>query len=58
LDHVKAHQGLHRVEAHVLNAWPEASRFAASLGLQCDGVRLHAGARGESIEMWAATAKG
>lgn len=50
--------GVHRVEANVLNAWPEASRFVAALGMQCDGVRRHAGARGESIEVWAATAKG
>lgn len=49
--------GVHRVEASVLNAWPEAALFASTLGLRCEGVRLNAGARGESIEMWARTAR-
>jgi len=45
--------GVHRVEAHVLSGWAEASRFAEALGLTLEGVRAHAGSRGESIEVWA-----
>lgn len=45
--------GVHRVEAHVLQGWREASGFAEALGLKLEGVRQAAGARGESIEVWA-----
>jgi len=44
---------VHRVEAHVLHGWDGASRFAQHLGLQLESIRRHAGARGESIEVWA-----
>lgn len=47
----------HRVEAHVLHGWSGASRFAECLGLRLEGVRQAAGAQGESIEVWAATAR-
>lgn len=50
--------GVHRVEAHVLCGWDQASRFAEALGLVLEGIRAHAGARGESIEVWAIAAKG
>lgn len=43
----------HRVEAHVLHGWAGAARFAAGLGMQCEGIRRQAGAGGESIELWA-----
>ena len=42
-----------RVEAHVLSGWTEAAEFARRLGLTLEGVMRQAGARGESIEVWA-----
>lgn len=47
----------HRVEAHVLHGWIGASAFAERIGLRCEGIRRAAGAHGESIEVWAATAQ-
>lgn len=49
--------GVHRVEAYVLHGWSGASRFARGLGLECEGLRVAAGARGESIEVWAQVRK-
>ena len=46
----------HRVEAHVLQGWFGASEFARRLGLDLEGVRRHAGAQGESIEVWSVVA--
>lgn len=42
----------HRVEAHVLRGWGEASQFAQRLGLELEGVRRAAGSSGEDIEIW------
>ena len=47
----------HRVEAHVLHGWTGASSFARRLGLQLEGIKRAAGSGGESIEVWAATAR-
>ena len=47
----------HRVEAHVLHGWSGASNFAGRLGLQLEGIKRAAGAGGESIEVWAVTAR-
>lgn len=41
-----------RIEAHVLHGWVGASALARHMGLQFEGLRLGAGARGESFEMW------
>lgn len=46
-----AAHGKHRVEAHVLSGWPEASRLAKRLGLVYEGTRRKAGRMGESIDM-------
>lgn len=43
----------HRVEAHVMSAWPAARRFARSLGFVHEGTRRGAGCRGEDFEVWA-----
>lgn len=50
-------QRRHRLEAHVLHGWREASAFAQHLGLTLEGIRRQAGAQGESIEVWAATSR-
>ena len=42
----------------VLHGWAGASMFAQRLGLQLEGIRHGAGARGESIEVWATAPKG
>lgn len=42
----------HRVEAHVLEGWAEAGRFAAGLGFVHEHTRKAAGSKGESIQVW------
>lgn len=44
---------VHRVEALVLEGWPEAQRFAEALGFGFEGVRRALGARGENVQTWA-----
>lgn len=41
-----------RVEAHVLHGWRGASALVQHLGLSFEGLRLGAGAGGESFELW------
>lgn len=41
-----------RIEAHVLHGWAGASRLAGWIGLSFEGLRMGAGAGGESFEMW------
>lgn len=49
-----AHQAFrHRVEAHVMAAWPEAAAFAERLGFQLEGTRRAAGRQGEDVQLWA-----
>lgn len=42
----------HRIEAHVLAAWPAAQRFAARLGFVLEHVRKGAGSAGEDLQVW------
>lgn len=42
----------HRIEAHVLAAWPEAQRFVQALGFELEHVRRGAGSRGEDLQVW------
>lgn len=49
-------QYVHRVEAHVLGGWGGAAAFAGRIGgLQFEGTRRAAGARGEDVHIWAWT---
>lgn len=43
----------HRIEAHVLAEWIEATRFAPRFGFQLEGARRGAGSGGEDIQTWA-----
>lgn len=40
---------IQRIEAHVLPTWPEADKFARSLGFVLEGERHRAGREGQSI---------
>lgn len=42
----------HRIEAHVLEGWAEASRFAEGLGFKHEHTRERAGANGENLQVW------
>lgn len=45
--------GTHRVQALVLEDWPEAVRMAEAIGLGCEGRLAHYGIRGEHCLMMA-----
>ncbi len=45
----------HRIEAHVLASWPQASRFVEVLGFGLEGTRIAAGRGGEDVQTWAMT---
>lgn len=42
----------HRVEAHVLEGWGEAARFAEGLGFVHEHTRKAGGSGGENIQVW------
>lgn len=42
----------HRIEAHVLDGWAEASRFVRHLGFRHEHTRERAGSGGENIQVW------
>lgn len=44
---------LHRVEALVMEDWPEAIKFVRRLGFRYEGTKLAAGSRGENFQIWA-----
>lgn len=43
----------HRIEAHVLDSWPSAQRFAKAFGFEFEGTRRRAGRGGEDMQTWA-----
>lgn len=45
--------GLHRIEAQVLDGWPEADRFARRLGFEFEGTRRAAGRGGQDAHVFA-----
>lgn len=46
---VNAAKTIQRIEANVLQGWPEAERFARSLRFELEGVRRRAGRDGQDI---------
>lgn len=46
----------HRIEAHVVSGWHQATEFAQRMGLTYEGTRRWAGSQGEDIQIWAAVA--
>lgn len=42
----------HRIEAHVIEGWREASAFVERLGFVHEHTKVSAGSRGENVQVW------